>query len=118
MRSRPSNLPLIHCPGAVPLGFGRTVAPSRTSACLALFGDIFQPRAAKRCSIRSRISSSRRKQTPRAWATASRVRSSSVGSQSAAENHDLRAEQRVLRGRHQTAEIVPHNALKITSTPS
>ncbi len=48
--SRPSYLPLIHCPGAVPLALGSTVAPVITSACLRLFGAIFQPRAAKRCS--------------------------------------------------------------------
>src|SRR5712691_3859607 len=90
MRSRPSNFPLSHCPGAVPLGLGSTIAPSSTSACWALLGDIFHPRAAKRRSMPASTASSRRNPTPKA----------------AAENHDLRPEQSVLRGRNQTLEIV------------
>ena len=50
--SLPSDFPLIHCPGAVPLSFRSTVAPEITSACLTLFGDIFQPCAANRASMR------------------------------------------------------------------
>src|SRR5579883_3464632 len=78
-RSRPSYFPLSHWPGALPLGLGSTTAPSITSACWWLFGVIVEPRAAKRSSSFLRSSGSRRSPTPRASATAWRVRSSSVG---------------------------------------
>src|ERR1700694_5830511 len=79
IRSWPSYFPAIHWPGAVPSGFGNTAALVRMSACLALLADIFMPRLANRSSSFAMSSGSRCSFKPSASATASRVRSSSVG---------------------------------------
>src|SRR6185437_15135797 len=38
----------MYCPGALPVAFSRSSAPSSTSACLALFSGMVTRRAAKR----------------------------------------------------------------------
>ena len=48
----------IHSPGAVPFGFGSTVAPRGTIACRRLMSGIVMPRRAKRSRSRSTIASS------------------------------------------------------------
>ena len=112
MCSRPSNCPLSHWPGAVPLGFGRTVAPSSTSACFVLLGDIFHPRSAKRCSRRARISGSRRRVTPSASATASRVRSSSVGPRPPMKMRMSERKRPCCSGFDQATQIIADDALE------
>ena len=66
-------------PGAVPLGFSRTRAPTMKSACLALHSGIAIPRRSKRWRILSTNSSSRRKSAGSHAATAATVTSSAVG---------------------------------------
>ena len=66
-------------PGADPRGFARTTAPSITSACFSFTSGISRPRRRKRSLRRRRIASSRTSARPSTFATASFVRSSSVG---------------------------------------
>src|ERR1039458_5559990 len=68
-----------HCPGAVPRSLERTWAPWITKAWLLLTSAILRLAAAKRCASQSAISVSKTSLRPSAWATASRVTSSSVG---------------------------------------
>ena len=66
-------------PGAVPVVWGMTVAPSGTSACRRLESDIVRPRELNMARILSTTSSSRRNGTFITSAMASRVMSSWVG---------------------------------------
>ena len=69
----------IHCPGAVPLGLSSSVAPSMTNPCRRLMSGICMPRRANLARMRSIVAWSSRMPRPSTRATASRVRSSSVG---------------------------------------
>jgi hypothetical protein len=66
-------------PGAVPIGFGRTSAPSGKSACFALFSAISRLKRLKNARICSSDSASRTSLRPNARAAISVVRSSRVG---------------------------------------
>ena len=88
------------------------MAPSRTSACLALLGAIFQPRAAKRSSS-----------CATSFGVASEVEAEGFGdgfagevvfggAEAAAEDEDVGAEESVLRGRHEAAAVVADDAFE------
>src|SRR5665213_2550165 len=69
----------IQRPGAVPRSLSRTIAPSGTFACRLFTSDIARPSWRKRASILLITAGSRDIFLPSRSATASRVRSSSVG---------------------------------------
>ena len=69
----------IHKPGAVPPGLSSGSAPSGTIACRTFTSGISRPKLRKRPWMARRISSLRCSLRPSRSATASRVRSSSVG---------------------------------------
>ena len=66
-------------PGAVPIGFGSTSAPSGNHACCALFSDISRPTLRKNARIVSSTAGSSRCARPKACASTAEVRSSRVG---------------------------------------
>ena len=66
-------------PGAVPQSLSRTVAPSGIMACWKLFSVTGRPMAANRSRIRWAEGSWYTRVRPKAWATATLVRSSQVG---------------------------------------
>ena len=75
----PLKLVSSHWPGALPLGLVNTVAPSITSACFRLLSGIGIRHVAARTWRAATCVASRRSESERASAAASRVRSSSVG---------------------------------------
>ena len=66
-------------PGAVPIGFGSTSAPSGNHACCALFSVISRPTLRKKARIVSSTAGSSRCARPKACASTAEVRSSRVG---------------------------------------
>src|SRR5581483_5606694 len=115
--SFPSDMPLIHCPGAVPFELCNTVAPAITSACFTLFGDIFQPCSANLRSMACKSSGSRRSLRPSVSATASRVRSSSVGPSPPLKITMSARERAVVLTRTISFKLSPTMLLNATSTP-
>ena len=66
-------------PGAVPVGFGNTAAPSGKNACLRLLGEQKRPRAPMRAWMSIQISGCSTRGVSKAAAIVSVVRSSGVG---------------------------------------
>ena len=101
MRSRPSNFPLSHCPGAVPFGLGST---SRTFENVCLLGIVGRHFPATRGESplnagQNFFVSPQRHTQSFGHGFAGKV---ILGrTEPAAENHDLRAKQRMLRGCNQ-----------------
>ena len=117
LRCRPTTVSM-YCPGALPLAFGITSAPSITSAWRALFSGIDMRRAANRLYIAVRISASLRSPTPSAAAAASRVRSSSVGP-SPPEKITMSARAIAIRAAPvRSSRLSPTMVLNATETPS
>src|ERR1700722_8062144 len=118
--SRITMRPLVssHRPGAVPRSLSRTAAPSGTIAWRAFTSDIVRPSWRKRASILLITAGSRASFLPKRSATASRVRSSSVGpSPPLAITSSTRwhASSNALRN---GARSSPTTVLRVTSMPS
>src|SRR3989442_1174644 len=75
----PSSLKLRKNPGAVPTGFGMTLAPLGIRACVASSAVMRRRRASSRWVMRRKVSSCSTSRRPVTRATTLRVRSSSVG---------------------------------------
>ncbi len=104
-------------PGAVPAELGSMVAVARMSACLRLLGVIARSRAAKRSSILRRTEASGWSVSWRTSATASRVRSSSVGPRPPEKKTRSERRRAVRVASTSCGRLSPTMVLKATGTP-
>src|SRR3984893_13673130 len=105
-------------PGAVPRALSRTVAPSGTSAWRAFTVDIGRPICRKRASILLMTSALRSSFRPSKPATASRVRSSSVGPRPPLAITSSARSIAWANASRRAPSSSPTTVLRVTSTPS